>query len=100
REHCQPSAQWPGPLNDPLGVRNGTTCMCDRDEPRHLLPGQGLNDADRHILRRIGDRRPPGPDLAEVPYGAGSTSIAGTSRTAPGTGHLARPTSTPAAPQT
>ncbi len=33
----------------------------DRDEPRDLLPRQGLGDADRHVLGRVADRRLPRP---------------------------------------
>ena len=39
----------------------------DRDEPRHLLPGYRVDGAHRHVLRRVADRRLPGPDRHRGP---------------------------------
>ena len=64
----------PRPRRDERDVRraeSGTRArqqhVRDRDEPRHLLPRQRLDDPDRHVLRRLADRRLPRPDRDRGP---------------------------------
>ena len=50
-------------LRDPEpGSRPGQQPLHPRPQHGHLLPDEGLRGADRHVRRRLDDRRLPGPD--------------------------------------